>query len=131
MTRCYQRRRFLMSPVCSCLFIYIYIYIYILWRGNTIPLYIPWLVGKRAATLWPSADDSKQNNGKKGSLSLSLSRYLSLFLLLQGDMSMGEPHSLLAIYASAGRQTCDHDGYWGRNRQKTNTWWIFKLRQLS
>ena len=32
-------------------------------------------------------------------------------LLLLGDMSMGEPHSLLAIYASAERQICNHDGY--------------------
>ena len=30
-------------------------------------------------------------------------------LLLQGDVGMGEPHSLLAIYASTERQTCDHD----------------------
>ena len=42
-------------------------------------------------------------------------------LLLQGGMSVGEPHSLLAIYASAERQTCDHDGYLGRNRQKKPT----------
>ena len=32
-------------------------------------------------------------------------------LLLQSDMSMGEPHSVLVIYASAERQTCNHDGY--------------------
>ena len=30
-------------------------------------------------------------------------------LLLLGVVGIGEPHSLLAIYASAGRQTCDHD----------------------
>ena len=32
-----------------------------------------------------------------------------LFLLLQGDVGMGEPHSQLAIYALAERQTCDQD----------------------
>ena len=43
-------------------------------------------------------------------------------------MGMGEPHSLLAMYASAAeRQTCNYDWYWGRNHQKANTWWIFKL----
>ena len=41
--------------------------------------------------------------------------------LVQADMGMGEPHSLLAIYASAEMQTCDHDWYGG----------IFKLRILS
>ena len=31
-------------------------------------------------------------------------------LLLQGNMGMGEPHSLLAMYASvAKREICDHD----------------------
>ena len=39
-------------------------------------------------------------------------------LLLQGDMDMGEPHSLLAMYVSAEKQTFDHDGYWGRNKKK-------------
>ena len=53
-----------------------------------------------------SADySSKQNNGKRCRLSLPPSR------LLQGDMGMGEPHSLLAMYASAEKQTCDHDWY--------------------
>ena len=40
-------------------------------------------------------------------------------LLLQGDMGMGEPHSLLAMYVSAERPTYDHDWYWGKNRQKS------------
>ena len=31
--------------------------------------------------------------------------------LVQGDMGMGEPHSLLAMYKSAERQTCDHARY--------------------
>ena len=53
-----------------------------------------------------SADDSsKQNNGKRGRLSLPPS------LLLQGDMGMEEPHSLLAMYVSAEKQTSDHDWY--------------------
>ena len=51
-------------------------------------------------------------------------------LLLQSDMGRGEPHSLLAMYASAEKQTCDHDWFWERNCQKANTWWIFKLRKL-
>ena len=42
-------------------------------------------------------------------------------LLVQGDMGMGEPHSLLAMYASAERQTGDHDWYWGRKSQKDPT----------
>ena len=67
------------------------------------PSYIHRVVGKGAAILWSSADhSSKQNNEKKGPLSLPPS------LLLQGDMSMGEPHSLLAVYASAEKQICDH-----------------------
>ena len=45
------------------------------------PSYIRWVVGKVAATRWSSADySSKQNNGKKGSLSPP-------FQLLQGNMS--------------------------------------------
>ena len=44
---------------------------------------------------------------------------------------MGEPLSLLAMYASAAeRQTCDLNWYWWRNGQKANMWWIFKLRKL-
>ena len=53
----------------------------------------------------PADYSIKQNNGKRGRLSLHTS------LSLQGDMGMGEPHSLLAIYALAERQTCDHDRY--------------------
>ena len=44
--------------------------------------------------------------------------YPSSSLSLQGDMGMGEPHSLLAMYVSAEKQTFDHDGHWGRNRKK-------------
>ena len=33
---------------------------------------------------------------------------------------MGEPHSLLALCVSAGRQAFDHDWYRGRARQKIN-----------
>ena len=29
--------------------------------------------------------------------------------LVQADMGMGEPHSLLAMYASAEKQICYHD----------------------
>ena len=32
-------------------------------------------------------------------------------LLVQVDTGMGEPHSLLSMYASAERHTCDHDWY--------------------
>ena len=42
-------------------------------------------------------------------------------LSLQGDMSMGEPHSQLAVYASAKKQIYDHVRYWGRNHQKKPT----------
>ena len=54
---------------------------------------------------------NKHNNGKRGRFSLHPS------LLIQGDMGMGRPHSLLNVYASAERQTCDYDGYWEGNRQ--------------
>ena len=61
-----------------------------------------------------SADySSKQNNGKRGLLSLHLS--------LQGNMAMGEYHSLIAMYVSAVKQTLDHDWYRGRNSQKRPT----------
>ena len=48
----------------------------------------------------------------------------------KGDMGRGEPHSLLAMYASTEKPICDHDWYWGRNRQKAYTWRIFKLQKL-
>ena len=32
-----------------------------------------------------------------------------------------KPHSLLAMHASAEKQICDHDWYWGRNQQKKPT----------
>ena len=41
---------------------------------------------------------SKQNNGKKDCLSLPPSQSL------QGDVGVGVPHSLLAMYVSAERQ---------------------------
>ena len=47
----------------------------------------------------------KQNSGSGSAVSLQPS------LLVQADMGMGEPHSQLAMYASAERQTCDHDWY--------------------
>ena len=53
-----------------------------------------------------SADySSKQNNGKRVRLSFPPS------LLLQRYLGMGDPHSLIAMYASAEKQTCDHDWY--------------------
>ena len=64
-----------------------------------------------------SADySSKQNSGSGRAVSLQSS------LLVQADMGMREPHSLLAMYASAEKQASDHDWYWGRNRQKANKW---------
>ena len=42
-------------------------------------------------------------------------------LLLQDDMDMGGPHSLLAVYASAEKQIWDHERYWGRNGKKKKT----------
>ena len=38
-------------------------------------------------------------------------------LSLQGDMGMGKPHSILAMYVSAEKQIGDHDWYQRRNRQ--------------
>ena len=55
-----------------------------------------------------SADDSSG----RGCLPLPPS------LSLQGDMGVGEPHSLLAMYVSAEKQTLDHIWYRGRAHQK-------------
>ena len=44
---------------------------------------------------------------EREAVSLSLPPSLSL----QGDMGMGESHSLLAMYVSAEMQTFDHDWY--------------------
>ena len=53
-----------------------------------------------------SADySSKQNSGSGRAVSIQPS------LLIQSDMGMGELHSLLAMYASVEKQTCDHDWY--------------------
>ena len=49
---------------------------------------------------------SKQNSGSGRTVSLQPS------LLVQADMGMRKPHSLLAIYVlAAEKQTCDHDWY--------------------
>ena len=55
-------------------------------------------------------DSSKQNKGKR-----------NFSLLLQGDMGMGEPHSLLATCASAENQICNHDWYGEGNGQRKPT----------
>ena len=68
-----------------------------LWRREL------WLAGHSSS--------SKQNNRKIGRLSLPTS------LSLQGDMGMGDPHSISSICVGGG-QTCDDDEYWGKNRQK-------------
>ena len=84
-----------------------------IWHPNT----FSGLWEKGAVTLWSSADDcSKQELQNSGSG--------------RGRLSFTPLYDYKAINVSAERQTCDHDGYWGRNRQKTNTWWIFKLRKL-
>ena len=49
-------------------------------------------------TRWPSADySSKQNSGSGRAVSLQPS------LLVQADMGMRKPHSLLTMYVSAER----------------------------
>ena len=54
-----------------------------------------------------------QDSGReRGCLSLLPS------LLLQGEIGMEGPHSLLAMYVSAEMQTLDHIWYRGRARQK-------------
>ena len=58
-------------------------------------------------TRWLSDDDSSKQNWQWERPSLSLSLLPSL--LFQDNVSMGEPHSQFAVYASAERQTCDHD----------------------
>ena len=77
--------------------------------------YILQVVGEGGAACWPSADysgkqesadnSSKQNSGSGRAVSLQPSP------LVQDDMGMREPHSLLAMYGSAEKQTCDHDYY--------------------
>ena len=68
-----------------------------------------------AVTLWLPADDSSkqelQNSGS-GRVRLSFTPSQSL----QGDMVMGEPHSLLAMYVSAEQQNFDHEG---KNRRRS------------
>ena len=55
-------------------------------------------MGEGGAVHWPSADNSsKQNCGSGRAVSLRPS------LLVQADMGMRKPHSLLAMYASAER----------------------------
>ena len=92
-----------------------------------------WVVGESGAICRSSADyrrkqesadySSKQNCGKGKAVSLQPS------LLEQADIGMKKPHSLLAMYASAVKQTCDHD--WGRTLEKVDTWKFFKLRKQS
>ena len=78
--------------------IHIHIYIYTLWRGNMIPSYICRVMGKGGANHWPSADYSKKHNsGSWRAISLQIS------LLVQADMGMRKPHSLLAMYESVER----------------------------
>ena len=82
--------------VCVCIYIYIYIhgcldiyiYIYIVTRKYDTRILLPNCGGRKPATNFGSKqesvdDSSKQNNGKKGRLSLPPS------LSLQGDMGVG------------------------------------------
>ena len=63
----------------------------------------------------PADYGSKQNSGNGRAVSVQPS------LFVQADMGMGEPHSLLAMYASAEKQTCHHDLCGGINSEKANT----------
>ena len=65
-----------------------------------------------------SADNSsKQNNGSRERPSL-----LHPSLSLQAEIGMGGPHSLLAMYVSAEKQTLDHIWYqgWARHKKHVN-----------
>ena len=81
-----------------------------------IPSLIHRVVGEEGASRQPATDhnckqesadyDSKQNSGSGKTISLQPSQ------LVQADIGMRKPHSLLAMYASAvKRQTCNHDWY--------------------
>ena len=60
--------------------------------------YIHRVMGKGGVTHWLSADYSSKQNSRGGrAVSLQPS------LLVQGDMGMRKPHSLLAMYESAER----------------------------
>ena len=103
---------------------YIYIYIYCdekIWHPNTFAEL--WVRG--CDSLIVSNHSSKQNNGKRGHLSLPPS------LSLQGDMSVGEPHSLIAMYVSAEKQTFNHDCCRGRARQKNQHVVNFQTTEIS
>ena len=71
------------------------------------PKYIIQVVVKGSVTCWLSDDDSSKQNWQRERPSLSLPPSLSL----QGKIGMGETHSLLAMYVSEERQTCNHDWY--------------------
>ena len=71
-------------------------------------------------------DSSKQNNGSGERPSL-----LHPSLSLQAEIGMGGPHSLLAMYESAEKQTPDHIWYRGRARQKNQHVVIFQTMEIS
>ena len=51
--------------------------------------------------IWPSADDSSKWELQDMEMGENISR--SPYLLLEGGVGMGEPHSVLAMYVSAER----------------------------
>ena len=69
--------------------------------------------GWGGATLGPSATVVVSRLMEREAVSLP-----PPFLWLQGDIGVGEPHYLLAMYVSAEKQTFDHDWYRGRAHQK-------------
>ena len=78
-------------------------------------IYSPGYGGRRCYSLVIDDYGSKQELAEGPSL-------FNPLYLVQGDVSMGEIHSLWAMYVSAEKQTCDHDWYWEIKGQKANTW---------
>ena len=97
------------------------------------PSYIFWVLGEGGVAAYysgkqESADDSikqeLQNSGSGKAVSPPPS------LLLQGDMGIGGPHSLLAMCTSAEKQIWDYVWYWGRNHQKKKRQHVVNFQTL-
>ena len=111
--------------MCAYIYIYIYMYIYIVTRKYYSLIHFLCYGGRR----YGSPASKNQQTIVVSRIMEREAVSLSPTLLLQADMGMGEPHSLLAMYGLTEKQTCDYDRYWERKRQKADTW-IFKLRKL-
>ena len=79
-----------------------------IWRPHT----FSGLWGKEVRLAGPVDYSSKQNSGKRGCLSSTLS------IITRWHGHGRTPPSICQVCVSGERQTSDHDWYWGRNHQK-------------